>query len=68
MVDLDEFWITFSDDTDLVCPAGCLGYIPVGNGDTLAEVREKAAQHLAEKHTTVLDGEVVTPRPALTAQ
>jgi predicted RNase H-like HicB family nuclease len=69
MVDLDGFSITSSEDVDMCCAVpGCWDWIPVRNGDTLAEVRDKAKQHLAEKHAVVLDGEVVQPRQELTAQ
>jgi hypothetical protein len=68
-IDLDAFWITSSEGVDMCCPTGeCWDYISVGNGDTLAEIRRKAGQHVAEKHPTVINGEVTTERPALSAQ
>lgn len=69
MVDLDTFMLTFSDDLDMCCSIdGCWDYIRVENGDTLAEVRRKAAKHVAEKHVVVLDGEVVGPQQQLAGQ
>lgn len=63
MTDVDSaFLVQAGDGGELTLDClvdGCYDWISTGSG-TLAELRAKASAHLAEKHATVLDGEVVT--------